>query len=433
MKYLYLDNFRGFNDTLIPIESMNFFVGENSTGKSSVLALLSLLSSPRFWFSQEFNTENHEFGDFNDIVSASSPDKSGFCIGFCHASRDQKTGEPSLRAALLTYKQREGLPDLYYYSQVSHAKIVNVILQKNTYRYRLDDFFLSSEDRQSIYEGFRRIRSMHEAQTTGFKKLDLDMPSKQAVFPLLSLVDALLQGKNADGENLSFYFPRPTPEVVWLAPIRTKPRRTYDGYGKQFSPNGEHTPYLLRKQLGKRKGAFAFARALQSFGKSSGLFREVRIRQFGRDATGPFELHVVLAKRPLRINSVGYGVSQILPVVVEMLSRKRGSWFAIQQPEVHLHPRAQASLGDLLFHLMKSEQKHFLIETHSDFTMDRFRSNFRKIKGKAPRAQVLFFEQIDGTNHVTPIPVTPSGEYSPDQPPTFREFFLREQLDLLGL
>ena len=47
--YIFVDNFRGFRDTCIPITDVNFLVGENSTGKTSILGLLKLLAGPRFF------------------------------------------------------------------------------------------------------------------------------------------------------------------------------------------------------------------------------------------------------------------------------------------------------------------------------------------------------------------------------------------------
>ena len=68
MRTLYLDNYKGFVKTFIPFLDVNFFVGENSTGKTAVLNLLNILSSPKFWISPEFNNETVELGYFDEIV-----------------------------------------------------------------------------------------------------------------------------------------------------------------------------------------------------------------------------------------------------------------------------------------------------------------------------------------------------------------------------
>jgi hypothetical protein len=132
---------------------------------------------------------------------------------------------------------------------------------------------------------------------------------------------------------------------TWLAPIRTRPLRIYEGFKTDFTPEGDHTPYLIRKTLGSSEGATKFAELLKQFGESSGLFSTVIAHSFAEDPSAPFEVMVELHGRPLNIRNVGYGVSQVLPVVVEMITRPRGHSFAIQQPEVHLHPRAQAALA----------------------------------------------------------------------------------------
>jgi predicted ATP-dependent endonuclease of OLD family len=82
MKYVYVDNFRGFQDTLIPLKKVNFLIGENSTDKTSILSLLNLLSATQFWQQYEFNTDQVELGNFKNIVSIESKNRGYFRIGF---------------------------------------------------------------------------------------------------------------------------------------------------------------------------------------------------------------------------------------------------------------------------------------------------------------------------------------------------------------
>ena len=129
-------------------------------------------------------------------------------------------------------------------------------------------------------------------------------------------------------------------DLTWIAPIRTKPQRFYDGMRKTFTPEGDHTPFILRKTLRAKTRSREFAAKLKVFGESSGLYEAIRPHSFDRSPQSPFEILVRFAGAELNINNVGYGVSQVLPLVVEFLSKEKGCTFAIQQPEVHLHPRA---------------------------------------------------------------------------------------------
>ncbi len=98
-----------------------------------------------------------------------------------------------------------------------------------------------------------------------------------------------------------------------------------------------------------------------------------------------------------------------------------------------MHPKAQAALGDVFFHLATEDKKRFFVETHSDYIIDRFRLNLRRNPDAKVNAQVLFFGRNAAGNYVKPIEILPNGEYADDQPKEFREFFIHEQLDLLGL
>jgi len=243
------------------------------------------------------------------------------------------------------------------------------------------------------------------------------------------------QMKERIGDMLPYSrFPGLSRSFNSMAPIRTTPKRTYDGYTKPFSPEGEHTPYVIRKELSvsiKQKNEFK--KALEVFGKDSGLFKSVGVSQFGNDSAAPFELIIVLSDKPLRINSVGYGVSQVLPVVVQLLTNEKRSWLAIQQPEVHLHPKAQAALGDVMFHSALQESQTLFVETHSDYLIDRFRLNMRNQELPSDFAQLVFFERTKVSNIIHPMVIEDSGEYPEDQPAEFRNFFLEEHKRILGV
>ena len=254
----------------------------------------------------------------------------------------------------------------------------------------------------------------------------------------------IAQIKNIDPKRKtkrnSFYMPNFLQDVAWLAPIRTDPKRTYDSYKITFNPDGTHAPYLLKKLIGKdskSKSRVKVETILQKFGKDSGLFDNILVNPLGKGETSPFELQVLLNNQPLKITNVGYGVSQILPLIVEVIARDEGTWFALQQPEIHLHPRGQAAFGDFVLKSAMNDKKNFVIETHSDFTIDRFRLKLNKCskseETKIVKSQIVFFHRNNGTNELTYIPIQPDGSLPENQPKEFREFFIKEQLSLLEI
>jgi hypothetical protein len=425
---LYVDNFRGFRDTYVPISDVNFLVGENSSGKTSLLSLLKLMSEERLLIESQFLANDVDLGTFDDIVSAHTEDSSYFRIGMIRWDTTATAQMPM--AMLVTYEKHEGLPRDVSFTCTFESKEVALRRVGKEFHFRTRDQAISPET--DINCLFADWIDEHRRPDGDFKKLDFPFQQEQSLLFPLSLV-AQNTSWSKTTTRLQLLTPTVFPSTTWVAPIRTKPRRTYDELRRGFSSEGTHTPYLIRKLLDSESHAKRFRKIIHEVGKDSGLFERVDIHRFGKDITSPFEIHIVLGDKSFNIVNVGYGVSQALPVVVEILWRHPGTWFSIQQPEVHLHPRAQAALGDLIFIMGVSEGKRFLIETHSDFMIDRYRSKLRSSKIKKPTSQVLFFERKNGRNSVTPLEINGRGELPLKQPRSYRKFFIKEQMELLGI
>ncbi len=91
-------------------------------------------------------------------------------------------------------------------------------------------------------------------------------------------------------------------------------------------------------------------------------------------------IHSIVVKQnslDLDITDVGFGVSQVLPVIIQGFLSKEKSITLIEQPEIHLHPKMQADLADLFIDIViknkKSNSKYLVIETHSEYLLKRLR------------------------------------------------------------
>jgi hypothetical protein len=218
-----------------------------------------------------------------------------------------------------------------------------------------------------------------------------------------------------------------------FAPIRTRPQRTYDLLTDVPKPEGSHVPMILARVSSSDPKEWEHLRqSLDNFGKASGLFSDVEVRRMGQRESGPFQIKVKISGPPHNLVDVGYGVSQVLPIIVDCLRAPKGSTFLLQQPEVHLHPKAQAELGSFLGLLAKQQKKRFVIETHSDHLVDRIRMDVRDGKHLTPDdVALLYFERADGNVTIRTLELDRSGNIL-NAPRSYRRFFLEEEGRFLG-
>ena len=175
-------------------------------------------------------------------------------------------------------------------------------------------------------------------------------------------------------------------------------------------------------------------KALEDFGKGAGLFDEIYIRHLGNRDSEPFQIQVrkfsgKQKKGPRRnLIDVGYGVSQVLPVITELLREEENAppIFLLQQPEVHLHPTAQAALGSL-FCRVASLERRLIVETHSDYLLDRVRMDVRDGVSdlKPDDVSILFFERDDLDVHIHSLGFDEEGNIL-GTPDSYGKFFMEE-------
>jgi predicted ATPase len=124
----------------------------------------------------------------------------------------------------------------------------------------------------------------------------------------------------------------------------------------------------------------------------------------------------------VNVQDVGAGVAQVIPVIVAALD-KSGALMMAEQPELHVHPDAQSRLADL-FVAQSKKSRMFLLETHSEHMLLRFRRRIREGKLKPDELCVLFVERAKGEEKAASIKrlrVDEDGELIDPWPPGFFE------------
>lgn len=127
------------------------------------------------------------------------------------------------------------------------------------------------------------------------------------------------------------------------------------------------------------------------------------------------------------IADVGFGLSQILPVIVALIAAEPGQLVYLEQPEIHLHPRATAALGDLLVKAANRGVK-VIVETHSDLLLRRVQSLVAEGKIEPENVKLHWFQLSDnGVTEIGSADMDDAGAYGEDWPEDFSDIALDEE------
>jgi len=121
---------------------------------------------------------------------------------------------------------------------------------------------------------------------------------------------------------------------------------------------------------------------------------------------------------------IGYGASQVIPILRAVMSPSRGPLF-VEQPEIHLHPKAQGTLAEILCEVSSSRQ--VVIETHSVHMINRARILVASGKIDANDVMINFIGRTRTGSVVYPIHLLENGDFGTEWPSGYGFFDERFQ------
>jgi hypothetical protein len=437
-----LTDFRCFAETPAPVEVLpvTFLVGENSAGKTTFLAAARLLLESFVRVPQNpFNRDPYHLGGFDQIAhyrGGARGRAKTFCLELMIPASDE-TAPPVPRARRqstatrhkFTFVKGSPQPELIEYAFATpEVSVILNLAEKPTLKLWRNgtETFQFTPKRLPPLPLLRRdlsyLRYIFDEISFG---LDRDLNEK---YPgLLELIQDLL-GRFRESQRFV------TRRIFASAPVRTQPLRTYTPSEIVASSEGAHVPLeMARQKISAPTDWESVHEKLAQFGKNSGLFDDIDIRLLGKRDGDPFQIMVRTGGPPVNLVDVGYGVSQALPIIYQLEQTRQHDAFLLQQPEVHLHPRAQAELGTLVARLSRARpQAMYMIETHSDYIIDRVRMEVAAGRLDHKNVTIIFFDRLE--HEVRPINIYLSEKGEILHPPyNFRTFFLEEHQRLLGL
>lgn len=431
----------------LPIKPLTLLVGENSAGKSSFLAGLRFVLELTDEHTQASFNRNPFFLGAYEQIAHSRRGRLGRAQSFCFdlelevkpnyryysRRRNRREEERTIRAKLsFSFENASSQPKLSHVNMsfgaygaeitLSDAATVS-ITTPGAHSYTIPDdlgrryLSVGSSDFNFVMLFVRDLHLMvgRSESGSGSDKMEEDLEYISAV-----------------AEGIRRILPR---QIYASAPVRTEPERTYNPEEAVSTPEGKHIPFVLAQMRSFDPEAWKTLQGgLARFGKTSGLFETIDIRRFGKSESGPFQIIVgVTASQRNNLIDVGYGVSQALPLLVELLRSENRSMYLLQQPEVHLHPRGQAELATFFASAIQERHHTVVVETHSDYIIDRVRMDIRDKKGlNKEDVAVLYFERIGADVIVHELGFDETGNVV-GAPASYRAFFLREEMRSVGI
>ena len=420
-----LQNFKAFEDTgEIELKPITVLAGPNSGGKSSILQSLLLLKQtldapPEIDLS--LDGKFLQFSTFSDLAFG-KPNMARSNIRFIFGV-ETVMGSQSAARYFPSFKSSHDSTGMTIQNQIELS-----------FRYRkrgsttavVLDYFRVSPRLEGV-EGpqltGRLVKGMYQANMKGegitlpehFKGRRIHNVNGRHFTPLyLSFEEDEEERGHGSVYPLPLVFRVPFHRLQddlgsnldYLGPLRERPRRAYLHSGNPLVEIGESGQYAAQilwnerdkkvkfvPSLGREPIEVTLMEAVNLAFNNLGIVQPVDVQsQWSVMYQILFSISKQKTRKQVTIADVGFGMSQLLPILVLGLRSDESSLMLLEQPEIHLHPKLQANLADFLLTL-SSQGKRIVVETHSDHFINRLRRRIAEdpTDKLADEVNILFF------------------------------------------
>ena len=228
--------------------------------------------------------------------------------------------------------------------------------------------------------------------------------------------------------DLTFALEQLLRRTFYLGPLRDYPHRQYpyaDETPEDVGWQGEKSIAAILAARNRRinpaiyKKAQPFQVLVASWLEKMGLIESFDVKSIVPDG----RLYEVMVKTPItetlvNLTDVGFGISQVLPVLVQCFYAPPGSIIIMEQPELHLHPSVQASLADLFIEAIHARENgkdrniQFLIESHSEHFLRRLQRRIAEEMITPDKVAIYFCRPTPSGAKMDPLSVDEFGNIS---------------------
>lgn len=417
----------------IDVKGLTIIAGANSSGKSSFmqpfLMLKQTLESNTDDSTLVINGENTNLTESSQIFcNITKNDTFSVYVEYIDTDNDDKLKEES--KVSFSYNRNTGFTACES-SLVS--KKSKIIIYPEMPKDEITNLVLS----------FRKIDKQFDKIYNNFSKSDFEMEHKiSSDKPFLSL-DISPYRKEDEKSSVNFGFgfgfkpngalEKIAENIIHIPGIRSTPERQYkiQGYNKKFQGRfDKYTASILYKWGRKEKSKL---RELNELIYTLGLGCDISAKKIN-------EAQICIEtsrggssknnKDKVNLSDVGFGLSQILPILVALIQAENDHIIYIEQPEIHLHPKAQFKLAKILCDY-SNKGRRMIIETHSSIFIRGLQ--IEVAEGNLPKDLVSlnwFTQDDNGATLVSEAELDENGTFG-DWPSDFDEVYLNAEVSYL--
>lgn len=437
--------FEGINE--IDIRPLTFLVGENSTGKSTILgSIQAFCDSIGFRLhgrsAINFNSEPYQMGSFADIVRRSNSNVENFKLGM-KIERQLEDEESEIVDLNLIFEegQRGAESVIKAISHISNSVEINISIgeQDVSMDAPISSALSVSYDRENSKFQIILAKNYSENITpeiyNSIYYIIQEADEGSDEFELKKFIEKA-GGEKRKGKRIPFLMGRYFDielNAKSFGPIRSNPERTFSPQNIS-DENGHNNVFIELRNLEYDipKKFNDLKQKITEFGNLSGMFNDMKIRNFTESKNDPFQIEFDIRGEFYNFRDVGYGISQILPIIEGIVNQPfRTTCFLMQQPEVHLHPQAQVALTSFIVSEIKKTSPTYVIETHSDYMIDRARIEINRGNIDAKDVALVYLEPTESSVNIHNISFDQMGNLQ-NVPDGYRSFFINEADSLFG-
>jgi predicted ATPase len=410
LRHLSFTNFKSWPKVDLACGGITGLFGTNSSGKTSILQFLLLLKQTKEatdrLLSLELNGDYVELGTIRDAIHQHDESLAIDTEIAFERPTPLVLSDPSARGATLARDH-------------SFTLTSRVIVQQQAARttrlgYKLGghEFALQQRSKGSDFElSHRGAGDFRFVRTTG-RAWGLPAPIKGYAFP----DQARTYYQNAQFlSDLEAAYETAIDGIFYLGPLREYPKRDYLWARSRPTDVGQRGEKAIDAILaatanGEKLNLRPKAPRLPFQGMVAHWLRHLElIHSFMVEEIAPtsnrWQARVVTREgsSEVLLTDVGFGVSQVLPVITLLLYVPEGSTVLLEQPEIHLHPLAQANLADVLVYAATRRRVQVVLESHSEHLLLRLQRRIAEEAIGAADVTLYFCDIKGGGSLLTPL------------------------------